>query len=186
MASILFNSEMAGRRKRKKKGEDAEEQEKPAVSEEKSNDSKSASESVGSATPNAEIDDGNSRSANIPKKNIKECLRERPVLVNPTHGFNPLIDLWNVEKTDLEVIDNDCVSLLESSSVLNRFIKLKYVSKGINPTAMSDDDDIREVEMLTTYEDVAIVIKQEKVEETVTLPAPISIPVKEEPEDVKG
>ncbi|XP_075160415.1 uncharacterized protein LOC142233401 [Haematobia irritans] len=164
MASILFNSEMVGRRRRRKKNDDEEiPKQTEENDEEKSDDTNSAGDA--GETPNI-INDVNSKSSDIVKKNIKECLKQRPVLVNPTVGFQPLVDIWNVEKSDLQAIDNDCVYLLEeSSSVLQRFAKLRNISKEINPMVKDEDDIIQEMNTLTKFDDDRLQsIKQERIE----------------------
>uniref|UniRef100_A0A1I8PB88 Uncharacterized protein n=1 Tax=Stomoxys calcitrans TaxID=35570 RepID=A0A1I8PB88_STOCA len=180
MASILFNSEMGTRRKRRKKDEDEAPKEEDA---EKSDDFKSTADPT--EPPPSIADDASSKNSDIAKKNIKECLKERPVLVNPTYGFQPLIDIWNVEKSDLAAIDNDCVYLLESSSVLQRFSKLKTIAKEINPTAICEEEVIQEMENLIAQsptrpvkvdisENIRQAIKLEEIEESrLTVPAQI-------------
>ncbi|XP_061401872.1 uncharacterized protein LOC133337683 [Musca vetustissima] len=215
LANFLYNNELSRRRRRKKpdeeeqaKKEQEEEDAKLADNEEKSNESKSACESEStniSATAVAAGDDDNSKTSEITKKNIKECLKERPVLVNPTQGFQPLIDLWNVDKSDLDTVDSDCVSLMESSSVLNRFSKLKNITREINPAAMCVEEDVREMQMFTDYREIttefnqvetpantsfkAITIRSSKpIEEPTNMIMDISIEensIKLEPDDTK-
>lgn len=63
---------------------------------------------------------------NLKKTNVKRSLdvvlKERPVFMNNTPGFIPITDIWNVDRSDLELIDTDYICYTECDEAIN-FIK---------------------------------------------------------------
>ncbi|XP_065361243.1 FK506-binding protein 5 isoform X2 [Calliphora vicina] len=165
LASFLFQTlPRSSRRKRNQKP--LEEETKPdddktsADNDDKSSDSKSPITTSDSPQPSSPLTaDGDEKDTEIeiiPTKNIKECLRERPTFLNSTQGFQDLIDIWDVEKTDLQSIDENCVSLMESSAVLQRAVKWKLLNKEINPMGCDEQEYIDETEMIIHNAEFAI------------------------------
>lgn len=161
LASLLFQT-LPRSSRRKKNDESKSADDKAKLKEEESSDSKSpitASETPLQSPLIAGCDSKDSQFANLPTKNIKEYLQERPAFSNSTQGFQRLIDIWNVEKTELQTIDEHCVSLLESSNILQRAVKWKSLNKEINPLGCNEQEQIDDKEMV--IENVELAIKKE-------------------------
>ena len=168
LASILFQTlPRSSRRKRNEKEDETKSAEDKIKSNEeetgeKSSDSKSpitTSDSPAGSPLNAGCESKDSQIANLPTKNIKEYLHERPAFSNSTEGFQHLIDIWNVEKTELQTIDENYVSLMESSKILQRAVKWKSLNKEINPLGYSEQEHIDDTEMI--IENIEVPIKKE-------------------------
>ncbi|XP_037822719.1 uncharacterized protein LOC119611265 isoform X2 [Lucilia sericata] len=180
LASFLFQTlPRSSRRKRNQKPIEeetkADDDKTSNDNDEKSSESKSPITTSESPMPSSPLSGGGDQKEPeipiLPTKNIKDCLKERPTFLNSTQGFQNLIDIWNVEKTDLQSIDENCVSLMESSAVLKRAIKWKQLNKEINPMGCDEEEFIDESEMTIHNAEFAIkmefnlnAVKEEDVE----------------------
>ncbi|KAM7355438.1 uncharacterized protein ACRADG_001485 [Cochliomyia hominivorax] len=166
LASFLFQT--LPRTSRRKKNQKPSEEETNAEgdksspdNDDKSSESKSPITTTESPAPSPDTIDKPSDSnvteeVKIPTRNIKECLKERPQFLNSTQGFQNLIDIWNVEKSDLQIIDENCVSLMESSAVLQRAVKWKQLNKEINPLGCDEQEYIDDTELVIHNAEFAI------------------------------
>lgn len=53
------------------------------------------------------------------RRSLDVVLKERPVYMHNTLGFQPIIDIWNVDKKDLELIDTDYICYTECDMAVN-------------------------------------------------------------------
>lgn len=187
LASFLFQT--LPRSSRRKRNQKSEEDEKISPeNDERSSDSKSPITT--SETPpiptlfTGSCEQTENTAPNVPTKNLKECLKERPAFLNRTEGFQNLIDIWNVEKADLQAVDENCVSLMESSTALHIAVKLKMLNREINPVSCDEKEYIDETEMIIHNAEYAI--KKECVEDETDERTPITLNENTAAMDVKG
>nr|NP_648972.2 uncharacterized protein Dmel_CG7692, isoform A [Drosophila melanogaster]AAF49353.2 uncharacterized protein Dmel_CG7692, isoform A [Drosophila melanogaster] len=64
-------------------------------------------------------------SARVEKRTISELMESRPKFTNETVGFKPIADIWSFKKEELQNVVEDSSSMIECSSILNKFKILK-------------------------------------------------------------
>jgi len=64
-------------------------------------------------------------SARVEKRTISELMESRPKFTNETVGFKPIADIWSFKKEELQNVVDDSSSMIECSSILNKFKILK-------------------------------------------------------------
>lgn len=167
LASFLFQTLPRSSRRKKNQitteDEVKTEEEKPSADiDEKSSEPKSpitTSESPVPSPSTALCSQMDTQMTNISTKNLNECLKERPTYLNTTQGFQNLIDIWNVDISDLQTIDENCVSLMESSTALQIAVKLKQLNKEINPLGCDEREYIDDTKMIIHNDEYAIKIE---------------------------